>query len=223
MSTGLTFSGHSSFHPQEGVGRHCSWALRFFPACPAEELVLLLLNKGWHVSMCQSVVMLQANSQEGSQSDHQTAFLSSLQKADLRRLCCVQTSVPITKAFVLFVLLKTCLRCGPALPLPFAHTPCTLCTHCLVSLHVADNVSPTTYKPTFFFFFFTIFIELFGLEKTSQIIPSNHPPITTMSVNPCPSLPRLHSSGTPPGTVTPLFPWAPCVSARPLFWGRIFS
>ena len=38
-----------------------------------------------------------------------------------------------------------------------------------------------------------------------------------MPTNSCPSVPHLHLSWTPPGTVTPPPPWAACSNASPLF------
>lgn len=134
MSTGLTFSDCASFHSWEGVGRHCSWALRCFPERPAEELAHNLLNKGWCVSKCQCVVMLQASSQEGSQSDHQTAFLSSLQKASCMFALCANIS-PHYQGFCSVCVSKDLFEVWPC-PTPplcshFMHTcaPTALCPY----------------------------------------------------------------------------------------------
>jgi len=54
------------------------------------------------------------------------------------------------------------------------------------------------------------------LEKTSEIIKSNHHPNTTMPAKSCPKVPHLHVFWTPPGMVTPPPTWAACSSAWPL-------
>ena len=58
-------------------------------------------------------------------------------------------------------------------------------------------------------------IDSLRLEKTSKITKSNtNPP--NHAHWPCPSVPHLHGSWTPPGTVTPPPPWAACAKALQL-------
>ena len=45
---------------------------------------------------------------------------------------------------------------------------------------------------------------------------SNHQPIHITSTKTCPSVPHTHISLTPPGMVTPPFPWTACANASPL-------
>jgi len=55
------------------------------------------------------------------------------------------------------------------------------------------------------------------LEKTSQIIESNHPPNTTMPTKPYPEVPHLHIFWTSPGMGIPPPPWAACSNAQTFF------
>jgi len=48
------------------------------------------------------------------------------------------------------------------------------------------------------------------LEKISTIIETNCQSITTMTTKPRPTVPHLHSSGTPPGMRTPPLPGQLC-------------
>ena len=67
------------------------------------------------------------------------------------------------------------------------------------------------------------FHRILPVGKTSKIIWSKHCLISTMPTNPHPSVPHLHISWTPPGTVTPPPPWAACANASPLFLRRNLS
>ena len=73
-------------------------------------------------------------------------------------------------------------------------------------------------RPTVFIF---IFIESLRLEKTSHI-PRLNPSPPHHAHCPRPSVPHLHGSGTPPGTVThhPLGSWCSLYYVGKQWWGR---
>lgn len=60
-------------------------------------------------------------------------------------------------------------------------------------------------------------IESLRLEKTSKIIQSSHQPVTTLLTKVCHSVPHVHISWTPPGTVSNLFQYLITLSKSKFF------